>query len=99
MGTLFHAKEDLVLWCLLPQILDAAANVLGEHKFDIIIDEDLGSNTTITVLCDQASRLQVQQLYPMGHVCENCHQAGLSTTDSYITFKAPGIATVNKPRG
>ncbi|XP_077546571.1 calcium-activated chloride channel regulator 1-like isoform X2 [Haemaphysalis longicornis] len=74
-------------------ILDAAANVVSEHKFDIIVDEDLGGSTTITVLCDQASKLQTQLLYPDGHVCENCHQAGPSTTDSYITFKVPDIAT------
>ncbi|KAH9363844.1 hypothetical protein HPB48_020870 [Haemaphysalis longicornis] len=74
-------------------IFDGAANVTGDHKFEIIIDEDLGKEATITVLCERVSILFFMLLYPGGRVCDACRPLGPSTTtDTYVTIKIPGVA-------
>lgn len=74
-------------------IFEKPAKIVAKQDFEIVIDGGLGNGTTIMVLGREASKLQVELLYPDGKACQQCLQAGPSTTDSYITLKVPGIAT------
>lgn len=74
-------------------IFEKAAKIVAQQDFEIVIDGDLGKNTTIMLLGSGASKLLARLLYPDGKACEDCLQARPSTTDSYITLNVPGIAT------
>ncbi|XP_049513444.1 calcium-activated chloride channel regulator 1 [Dermacentor silvarum] len=74
-------------------IFEQAATVVDKRQFSILVDADLGNETTITVHCKGAATTFTAELhYPGGKTCDDCQSTVPAGTD-YKTFKIPGVAT------
>ncbi|XP_072140556.1 calcium-activated chloride channel regulator 1-like isoform X2 [Dermacentor andersoni] len=74
-------------------IFDQQADVAEERKFSILVDADLGNETTVVLQSKEASKLKAVLLYPDGKTCEDCLVSGPAVSGNYVNFKIPGIAT------
>ncbi|XP_077498139.1 calcium-activated chloride channel regulator 1-like [Amblyomma americanum] len=74
-------------------IFDRSVKLSDKKEFEILVDADVGNQTTIAVQCSDAANLKAELRYPDGKACDDCLVAGPAVAASYITFKIPGIAT------
>ncbi|XP_075525478.1 calcium-activated chloride channel regulator 1-like isoform X4 [Dermacentor variabilis] len=74
-------------------IFDQQADVAEERKFSILVDADLGNETTVVLQSKEASKLKAVLHYPDGKTCEDCLVSGPAVSGNYVNFKIPGIAT------
>ncbi|XP_075525480.1 calcium-activated chloride channel regulator 1-like [Dermacentor variabilis] len=73
-------------------IFEQAATVVDKRQFSILVDADLGNETTIAVHCKGAATFTAELRYPDGETCEDCQRSVVAGKD-YKTFKIPGVAT------
>nr|XP_054924630.1 calcium-activated chloride channel regulator 1-like isoform X2 [Dermacentor andersoni] len=73
-------------------IFEQAATVLDKRQFSILIDADLGNETTIAVHCKGAATFTAELRYPDGEACKDCQRSVVAVKD-YETFKIPSVAT------
>ncbi|KAL1441165.1 hypothetical protein MTO96_008899 [Rhipicephalus appendiculatus] len=73
-------------------IFEQVAKVTDKRQFSILVDADLGNETTVAVHFKGSTAFSVELLYPDGNVCEGCQKSVFAVTGGYKTFKVPGVA-------
>ncbi|XP_077497419.1 calcium-activated chloride channel regulator 1-like isoform X2 [Amblyomma americanum] len=74
-------------------VFEQSVRVVQKQEFQIVVDADVGNETVVSVLSDDAANLNAELRYPDGKDCQDCLESGPATSGKYITFKIPGIAT------
>ncbi|XP_049275849.1 calcium-activated chloride channel regulator 1 [Rhipicephalus sanguineus] len=73
-------------------IFEQVAKVTDKRQFSILLDADLGNETTVAVHFKGSTAFSVELLYPDGKACEDCQQSLFAVTGGYKTLKVPGVA-------